>query len=124
MINLVETITDPTVEQVQQLISELNEVPMNKSMLVLKQKNMLEEAHMSGIEQRVTKQDLDKEERRILRPMYVLAVSSDSELGVKALDKVRASRLTEISGVEIPCSITGYRIIFIRDYDVMTVIKA
>jgi hypothetical protein len=121
--NLVEVVKDPTVEVVKQLISELQEIPMNKSLLVLKQKNVLEEAQMSGIEQRVTKMDLDKEERRILRPMYVLSVSSDSELNIQPLDMVRSSRLTELTGVQIPCSIEGYKIILVRDYDVMTVIK-
>lgn len=121
--NLVETIKDPSLEQVQQVISELKEIPMNKSMLVLKQKNMLEEAQASGIAQNVTKLDLDKEERRILRPMYVLAVSEDMDSSIKPLDKIRGSRLTEITGQQIPCSIEGYRIIVVREYDVMTVTK-
>lgn len=127
MIKLVETITDPTVEQVQQLIEELKalkEVPKNKSMFVLKQKNVLEEAQMSGIEQRVTKMDLDKEERRILRPMYILAVSSDlTDEDYVPLNKVRSSRLTELTGQQIPCSIDGYRIILVRDYDVVSVVR-
>src|SRR6478736_418954 len=121
--NLVETIKDPSVEQVQQVISELKEIPMNKTMLVLKQKNMYEEVNASGIQQNVTKLDLDKEERRILRPMYVLAVSADMDSDIKPLDKIRGSRLTEITGQQIPCSIEGYRIIVVREYDVMTVIK-
>jgi len=121
--NLVETIKDPSLEQVQQVISELKEIPMNKTMLVLKQKNMYEEVNASGIQQNVTKLDLDKEERRILRPMYVLAVSADMDSDIKPLDKIRGSRLTEITGQQIPCSIEGYRIIVVREYDVMTVIK-
>lgn len=121
--NLVETIKDPSLEQVQQVISELKEIPMNKTMLVLKQKNMYEEVNASGIQQNVTKLDLDKEERRILRPMYVLAVSVDMDSDIKPLDKIRGSRLTEITGQQIPCSIEGYRIIVVREYDVMTVIK-
>lgn len=125
MINLVETIKDPSLEQVQQLISELTEKPKNKSMLVLKQKNVLEEAKELGIEQNITKADLDKEERRILRPMYILSVSDDlTDEDYKPLNKIRGSRLTEITGVQIPCSIDGYKIILVRDYDVMTVIKA
>jgi hypothetical protein len=123
MISVVEKL-DPTVEEVKALIAQITETPMNQSMLVLKQKNMLEEAQYSGISQKVTKQDLDIEERRILRPMYVLATSEDSNIPVKALDMVRASRLTELAGKQIPCSIEGYKIILVRDYDVLTVIKS
>jgi hypothetical protein len=114
---------DPTVEQVKQLISELTEEPMNKSLLVLKQKNMLEEAAMAGMKTNTSKTELDRVERQILRPMYVLSVSKDSDSGVKPLDMVRASRLTELTGVQMPCSIDGYKIIVVRDYDLLTVIR-
>jgi len=115
---------DPTVEQVQELISSLIEIPMNKSLLCLKQMNMQDEAEAAGVSHNISAADVLKSEKKMLRPLYVLAVAHDAEPSIKVLDKVRASRITEVTGVQIPCNIRGYKVVIIRDYDVLTVTKA
>lgn len=115
---------DPSVEQVKELIESLVEIPMNKCYLCLKQLNEQEEAEAAGISQNMSAAELLKSEKKVLRPMYVLAVAHDAEPSVQPLDRVRASRITEVTGVQIPCNIRGYKVVIIRDYDVLTVIKS
>jgi hypothetical protein len=114
---------DPTVEQVQELISSLAEIPMNKTFLCLKQMNEKEEAEAAGMSINLSAAKLLESERAMLRPMYVLAASHDAEPTIQVLDRVRASRITEVTGVQIPCTIRGYKVVIIRDFDVLTVIK-
>lgn len=115
---------DPTVEQVQELIDSLTEIPMNKSFLCLKQMNLQQESEAAGLSQNISAQDLLKSERAMLRPLYVLARAADAEPSIQVMDRVRASRITEVTGVQIPCKIRGYIVVIIRDYDVLTVIKS
>lgn len=119
---LVENL-DPTVEQVKQLISELTEIPMNKSMLVLKQKSSYQISLDSGLQVNQSAAERDKSERAVLKPFYVLAVSEDMEGKIQPLDKVRVSRITEPQGIPIACSLQGYQVVVIREFDVFTVIK-
>lgn len=123
MIKLVESL-DLTVEQVKQLITELTEIPKNKSMLVVKKKSDWQISQESGLQVNQSFSERDASERKVLKPFYVLAVSEDMEdKSIQPLDKVRVSRITEPQGIPIECSIQGYQIVIIREFDVFTVIK-
>lgn len=125
LVHVADATEDPSLEEIKSLIESIKEKPKNKSILVLKQMNTEERVYETGVKVNTSKIELDAEEKKIMRPMYILAVSDDiDDSDYKPLNRLRASRITSVVGKKIECPIAGYKVVIVRDYDVMTIIES